>query len=348
MSSVTLATLRSEMEELFEHRTGLYWFDMLASSGVGWACLSLAVRLEGWTPWHALLIVTAALAFLRAVLFIHEISHFRRGVLPGFTAVWNLIVGIPMMLPSFMYVGTHSDHHRRHLYGTIGDPEYLPLAHMSRGRVVRFVAEMPLVPILLLVRWGVLTPLSWLIPPLRRFVVGKLSALVINPDYTREPHRGQQAFWWIVMEVLLLSWVWSAFWMMSEGILPWKALAVWYLTATVTATVNQVRTLVAHHYENDGGEIDTTEQLVDSINLCGLPILTPLMFPVGLRYHALHHWLADMPYHSLGEAHRRILARVPEDAPYRKTVYTSMKPVVSRLWRTAAKADGKPAHWKKS
>ena len=34
-------------------------------------------------------------------------------------------------------------------------------------------------------------------------------------------------------------------------------------------TVNQVRTLAAHHYENEGGTMDVEEQLLDSITLRG-------------------------------------------------------------------------------
>ena len=45
----------------------------------------------------------------------------------------------------------------------------------------------------------------------------------------------------------------------------------------------------------------------------------PLGAPVGLRYHALHHYLPTVPYHSLGALHRRLLAELPANDPYRRT-----------------------------
>ncbi len=40
------------------------------------------------------------------------------------------------------------------------------------------------------------------------------------------------------------------------------------------------------------------------------------MFPVGLRYHALHHLFPFLPYHNLGKAHARLIARLPAGSPY--------------------------------
>jgi fatty acid desaturase len=48
-------------------------------------------------------------------------------------------------------------------------------------------------------------------------------------------------------------------------------------------------------------------------------LLSALAAPVGLRYHALHHHLPTVPYHSLGALHRRLLAELPADDPYRRT-----------------------------
>ncbi|MCA9323342.1 MAG: fatty acid desaturase [Planctomycetes bacterium] len=342
-----LAEVRKIVADLFEHRPMVYWLDLVVSAGVAWTTLMLAIRQEDWGPATWALCLVSAFAFLRAVLFIHEISHFRRGVMPGFAIVWNLIVGLPMLLPSFMYVGTHTDHHKRHLYGTIRDPEYLPLAHLGRWATLRFVLEMPLVPLLLVLRYGLLTPLSWVIPPLRRLVVGKLSALVINPAYDRRPPEGPAARAWLLMETLLLAWIAVVASMVASGAWPWRVVLVWYLTAAMVATINQVRTLVAHHYENDGRELSTLDQLADSVNVRGWPFVTELVFPVGLRYHGLHHWLADMPYHGLYAAHRRLVVALPPGATYHRTVYAGVMPVIARLWKKAGQAAGRPDCWKK-
>src|SRR3546814_12815545 len=79
------------------------------------------------------------LALYRAASFIHELTHIRKGALPGFRFGWNLIVGIPLMIPSFMYEEVHTQHHARTRYGTASDPEYLPLALMKPWSLPLFI-----------------------------------------------------------------------------------------------------------------------------------------------------------------------------------------------------------------
>ena len=64
------------------------------------------------------------LALYRAGMFIHELTHVRHGQLRGFRFGWNAAVGVPMLMPSFLYEGVHTLHHARTRYGTIDDPEY--------------------------------------------------------------------------------------------------------------------------------------------------------------------------------------------------------------------------------
>ena len=45
-------------------------------------------------------------------------------------------------------------------------------------------------------------------------------------------------------------------------------------------------------------------------------LLAELWAPVGLRYHALHHLLPSLPYHSLPEAHRRLAAQLGSGSTY--------------------------------
>ena len=99
--------------------------------------------------------------------------------------------------------------------------------------------------------------------------------------------------------------------------------------------INQIRTLAAHHYENDGSEVDALGQLMDSVNLRGVPVLTALVAPVGLRYHALHHFLPAVPYHSLGTLHRRLCRELPREAEYHRTEAEGILPMLRRLWDRA-------------
>ncbi len=110
---------------------------MLISAALGYAGIAGAILLPGWQAWAAGLI--AVFALYRATLFIHELTHIHRTALPGFRFVWNLIVGIPVLMPSFMYEGVHTLHHARTRYGTAEDPEYMPLALMKPWALPGFI-----------------------------------------------------------------------------------------------------------------------------------------------------------------------------------------------------------------
>jgi fatty acid desaturase len=339
-SSLPAEATRSEIRRrhagAFRLRHWIYWTDLLASACVGWALVGAAILAEPGSLAHLLATVGSVFALLRAALFIHELAHLRPGDLPGFEVAWNLLVGIPVAVPSLMYVGSHADHHKRTGFGTDEDPEYAPIARWSRLRIALFVLTVAFVPFLLVLRWGVLGPLSYAIPALRGFVVGHCSTLIINVRYRRPQPRGRTAARWAWQEAGAALAVWAAAAGCALGWIPPRAVAQWFAVAAGVLIVNQVRTLAAHRYENAGEPVDSQGQLLDSINLTGWSPLTALLAPVGLRYHALHHFLPSLPYHSLGFVHRKLLAELPKDAPYRQTVQASVLAPLQKLWRKDA------------
>jgi hypothetical protein len=149
--------------DIATHRPGIYWADMLGSALLGYAALAGAMLLS--PAWLAVASgAMAVLALYRALLFIHEISHFRKNEVPGFRFGWNAVVGIPLLTPSLMYEAVHTLHHARTRYGTVEDPEYLPLALMKPWTLPLFVLIALLAPIGLLIRFGILAPLSLVLP----------------------------------------------------------------------------------------------------------------------------------------------------------------------------------------
>ena len=60
--------------------------------------------------------------------------------LPAFTVAWNALVGVPLLIPSFLYEGVHTDHHRQSCYGTEADPEYVPFGRRSPLLILGAVA----------------------------------------------------------------------------------------------------------------------------------------------------------------------------------------------------------------
>src|ERR1043165_9500209 len=154
--TINLRDTRDRVKDLIAPRAGTYWTDMLASAAVGWASFGLALSHPFGSPAHLGLCLIAALALYRAAMFIHELTHLPKGALPGFQWAWDLLIGIPLQLPSFMYLGVHLDHPRPTVYGMPADPEYVPFASGPRRCIVRFLLESLAVPVLLLARFAVL------------------------------------------------------------------------------------------------------------------------------------------------------------------------------------------------
>lgn len=313
----------------------IYWPDMLASALVGWGAMAGAILVENVAIAIACAIV-AMMALYRAASFIHELTHIRKGALPGFRFAWNLIVGIPLMIPSFLYEGVHTQHHARTRYGTAEDPEYLPLALMKPWSLPLFILVASLAPVGLILRFGLITPLSLLIPPLRAKVVAELSALSINPAYRRRAPEGDFARMWMWQEagacLFALALVGSVF---AVG---WKPLLVYMGIHSAMTVINQLRTLVAHLWENEGEAMTVTAQYLDSVNVPPPGALPELWAPVGLRYHALHHLLPSVPYHALGKAHARLIATLAAESPYHRGNYRGMMPLVGKIARSTMSA----------
>ncbi len=318
-------------------RAAIYWPDMLGSAALGYAAL-VGTILAG-SVWLAVgCAVIAVLALYRALLFIHEITHLHRNALPGFRTAWNLVVGIPLLTPSFMYEGVHTLHHARTRYGTSEDPEYLPLALMKPWTLPVFVIVALLAPPALIVRFGILAPLGVLVPAIRRMNWEKFSALSINPGFRRRPVDEADKRRFALLEAGAS--LWAIVLIASVFVLGWRPLLIAMAVLGVIALLNQLRTLVAHLWENEGEAMSVTAQYLDSVNVPPPSPLAALWAPVGLRYHATHHLLPSMPYHSLGEAHRRLAAQLAPGTTYWCASHRGMTPLV---WRIARSTIGRRA-----
>lgn len=330
-----VAQSRGLVKDLFKPNPAIYWADLLLCLLVGYgafyfahaATLAIALRLG--------LFVISGLAVYRAALFIHELVHLGGHEMRGFAIFWNATVGIPWLVPSFLYY-THLEHHRPKHYGTHHDGEYLPLARGPVLGIVAMLAGGMFVPLLAVLRFLVLTPASWASRTLRALIHKHMSAMVIDPSYARPVPAPRERRVWRVQEVLCLLYLLTLAALLATRLVGLSWFLQGYALAVFVLTINTVRTLAAHRYRHSPEEPHTlTEQLLDSINHPRHPLVTEVWAPVGLRFHALHHLLPGLPYHALPEAHRRLMAGLPSDSPYHQTNSPGLWTSLSQLLRDA-------------
>lgn len=330
------------VRDLFQPKPVIYWLDFLAHAALGWGAFAGAALTVPFTPlWFGLSIV-AVFALYRAAIFTHELAHLKKGTFGAFRMVWNLIAGFPLMIPSFTYHGVHNDHHRKDLYGTREDGEYLPFGAGPPFEIPLYILTSFALPLLLATRFIVLTPLSYLLPPLRRWVWTHGSSLSIDLSYRRPPPGDRDDPTWPWQEFGTFAYGATAIALTLLGWLPWSVPALWYGLTVTVFVMNGLRTLGAHAYRNPGeAPMTLSQQFLDSVNVPGHRFFTTLWAPVGLRYHATHHLFANMPYHNLGEAHRRLLAGLSDPELYRSTIRTSLIDAIRRLWADARASTAK-------
>jgi fatty acid desaturase len=244
--------------------------------------------------------------------------------------------GVPLLLPSFTYLGVHQSHHNLSTYGTKEDPEYLPFAS-SRRLMIGFALQSTLVlPALIFVRFLLLAPIGLLLPRFHRWLEVHASAFAMNPAYRREimPAMSQKMRRWEI--AMLAAWALLAA-AIFRGTVPIRILPMWYATVALVSFLNTARVLGAHEYDTTGESRNRHEQLRDSIDTPGGP-WSELWAPVGLRFHALHHYFPGIPYHNLHTAYRRLIAGLPENSPYRESTSPSLRRSLTELYAKALKA----------
>jgi fatty acid desaturase len=343
--SFSLPEARKLVADLFAPKPWIYWTDFLLSFAIGMICFRIVRQSPLFAPQQIVCFVISGLAFFRLTIFTHEMVHLRGREFRGFRFAWNLLVGIPFLMPSFTYY-THMDHHRRKFFGTDKDGEYLPLGTSPPRAIFYYLSQVLVIPALAVLRFGLVTPLTWISPRLRRWVHRHASSMVADPSYlrplpTQKDLRVIRLQEFLVFGFLLIVGV--GMYRQRQPIFqnPLGLIAQAYCTAVFILALNAIRTLGAHRYLNAGGEMTFVDQLLDSVNYPRRPLLTELWAPLGMRFHALHHLFPSMPYHALPEAHRRLKDALPGESQYHGANYDGLPGLVSRL--VAGSARGRAA-----
>jgi fatty acid desaturase len=326
---------RSLVKDLMTPKESIYWIDYLFHIILGWGAFWYASTTAMFTPLWFVAYVVSSVAIYRAVIFTHELAHLKKGTFKLFRFVWNLTVGFVIMAPSFTYHGVHNDHHARDVYGTNDDGEYLPFAAGPPWKIISYVSLSFILPFLIVIRSMLLTPLGMIIPPLGRLVWQRASSLTIDMNYKRRPMGKSDDPTSHLQEVMASLYGWLAVFAVLQGWIPIQALLMWYMVTVLAFILNSIRTLCAHAYRNSGEDKMTlSEQFLDGVDVPG-NMFTTFWAPVGLRYHATHHLFPNMPYHSLGEAHRRLKSELSDNSLYLASSRRGMWDALTRLWADA-------------
>ncbi len=326
--------VKSLVDDLRSPKPRVFFADLLLSAALGWLAFAYAGR-GALDVTSMLALWVAILALYRGLAFIHEIFH--QQAMTGFRALWHALIGIPLLIPFLMYLPVHQGHHNSRTYGTRLDGEYDQFLGRFASASVRLFALNLALPFALWIRFALLVPLAWLFPSVRERVIPGFVHMALRMPYVAPALKGRMQ-----EEALLIEWlcmVWAWFLLGSVWLDGGRILACWGLLVVVIATLNTLRALCATHLyvESEQGR-GAVGQLNDSLNIANAGLLTQLLCPVGLRFHALHHIAPYLPYHALAEAHQRLISGLPSDSDYHRATVASLAEGLSRLRRATALA----------
>lgn len=319
---------RKLVEDLYIPKPSIYWFDLIVTSIIAWGSFALACNAKPLTLQMWVTTTISIFAFYRGSAFIHELSHIKPKIFPGFTTIWNLIIGVPLLYPDFLYVGFHSEHHRLSTYGTSKDPQYLP-SEVTRKVVLNALIQSVLAPLLLVLRFLLLSVFGLLYSPFHQFLEQKASSSGMNKVYCRKVSPEERRH--IIKIELLILGIWSCFislaWM---KIIPWHTFVIWYTVMAGILLISTFEGLREHRFQPENNYRSTATQLLDSNNTD--TFFAFLWGPVGFRFHGLHHLFPNIPYHNLPIAHRRLMESLPGESVYHQANSPSMWHSLKNLW----------------
>jgi fatty acid desaturase len=235
--------------------------------------------------------------------------------LPGFAVIWNLLIGIPLLIPSFLY-SDHRTHHSTQYFGSQVDVEYLAPGLRGPKGALTLIGLAFLLPFVYAARFAILAPASWLSPATRQWVDTRMSSLGLLGLSRREAPGAAERIVWRIQEAACFGYLACAGIGVALGLVPIRLIAQMYCVTVAILLLHGLRIMVGHRYASDGDRADLTRQVSDSYNFSGPRWLLQVLTPLGFHLHALHHLFPSIPYHNMPEAHRRILAALPRGSVY--------------------------------
>jgi fatty acid desaturase len=310
-------TLQQSDADFFAVRPARYWFDFLLCLSLAYTCGTIYL-MSPLGSWAQLVSYPLTVFWIyRLGSLIHEVCHLKHREMRVFKVTWNVLVGVLTLAPSPFFTRHHRDHHSQRFYGKAEDPEYI-VNVFRRGDWLSLASYALLIgvyPLLVFLRF-LLSPLTFLHPAWRTWVLRHASSLTMNPLYVRKLNRFDRA---AITGIELLCWARATAMLAAVvlGFTHWTRLPLFYAIALGVLVLNQMRLLADHHFESQGRELGLAEHIHDSCNYTGRDFMTWLLFPFAIRYHALHHLFPSLPYHNLRAAHAYLEEHLPVGSPYR-------------------------------
>lgn len=309
---IDVVEIRNLLDDLREPDQRIYFLDLALTSIIGWLSFSL-VLYSTFLPVQIFWFMVAAFALYRGIAFIHELVH--QPSMNKFRYFWHAVIGIPLMVPFLLYLPVHRPHHNSSIYGTPKDGEY----EQFQGRLPVIMTKLFLgnflTPIMVWVRFSILTPISFFFPVLGEKIIPSFIHLSLRLTFRADPLTGSVKRESSIIELFCCLKGWALFGLLVSGFQ--ATVILWACTLIAIATLNMIRGVTStHQYSELESGRETREQMLDSVNIVGGGIVTKLLCPVGTRWHALHHIVPQVPYHNLALADERLVFRLPVDSEY--------------------------------
>ncbi|MDV6030986.1 MAG: fatty acid desaturase [Phycisphaera sp. RhM] len=332
--------LRDADVDYFHVSSWIYWRDFLVSIALAYTAATVYLTAEAWSAYQIIAFPIAVFWLYRAGSLVHEVAHLGEHEMRAYKVAWNLIAGVMMLAPSPFFSAHHRDHHTHRLYGTKQDPEYI-VNCFRRGNWTSMFGYALLVlafPIIVTVRF-IITPLTFLHPRLRTFVLTRCSSLMMNPYYVRRVSKADRRR---ITAVELLTCIRATLIpaLVLLGINQWSRIPMLYSLGISVLLLNQLRLLADHHFESDGTKMTPSDHMHDSCNFTGRDFFTWLLYPFSIRFHALHHLFPSLPYHNLRAADQYLMQILPADSPYRDLQQPSWFAVARKTIATVDRSAG--------
>jgi fatty acid desaturase len=310
------AAIRKSPVNFFALKPMQFWLDFVVSLFFAYGSGAIFLLVPLGSPAQLACFPIAVFWIYRLGSLVHEVSHLGHHEMRVFKVTWNLLVGVMTLAPSPFFTGHHRDHHSQRHFGRNEDPEYV-VNFFHQGSMFSLLGYgllLVVFPFGVFLRF-LLSPLTFVHPRLREWVLRRASSLTMNFRYERK----LSAFDRISITSIELSCWLRATWMLAAvflGVTHWTRLPLFYSLALGVLILNQLRLAGDHHFASGGRALSYEGHIRDSCNYAGRDLMTWLLYPFAIRYHALHHLFPAMPYHNLEAAHKFLTHRLPADSPY--------------------------------